>query len=37
MWAPWMLKFNLHRGDILADNISLFEIIALWDAVKEGA
>jgi hypothetical protein len=32
-----MLKFNLHRGDIVADNISLFEIIALWDAVKEGA
>jgi hypothetical protein len=27
-------EFNLHRPDILKDNISLFEIIAMWDAMK---
>jgi hypothetical protein len=35
MWSLWMLsEFNLHRADIVHDNISLFEIIAMWDAVK---
>lgn len=36
MWGPWMLvQFHLHRPDILADNISLHEIIGMWDAVKD--
>lgn len=35
MWSPWMLvEFNLHRPDILKDNISLYEIVAMWDAMK---
>jgi hypothetical protein len=38
MWSPWMsAKFNIHRPDIVNDNITLYEIIAMWDVVKEGA
>jgi hypothetical protein len=29
-----LVEFHLHRPDILNDNISLFEIIAMWDAMK---
>jgi hypothetical protein len=32
-----LVEFSLHRPDILEDNISLFEIIAMWDAMKQAA
>lgn len=36
MWAPWMsARFNIHRPDILNDNISLHEIVGMWDSIKE--
>ncbi len=35
MWAPWLIaNFNLHRPDIVNDNITISEIIAMWDSVK---
>jgi hypothetical protein len=35
MWRmEFLMEFNLHRADIVNDNISLFEIIAMWDVVK---
>ncbi len=35
MWAPWMsANFGIHRPDIERDNITLHEIIGMWDAIK---
>jgi hypothetical protein len=38
MWRlEFLAEFNLHRSDIVDDNISIFEIIAMWDAVKQAS
>jgi hypothetical protein len=35
MWGPWMsANFGIHRRDILEDDISLEEVISMWDAIK---
>ncbi len=35
MWGPWLIaNFHLHRPDIVNDNITISEIIGMWDAVK---
>lgn len=35
MWSPWMsAKFNIQRSDIEANNVTLGEIVAMWDALK---
>jgi hypothetical protein len=36
MWAPWLsANFHILRRDIVDQNITLEEIIAMWDTVKE--
>lgn len=38
MWAPWMAHhFHLQRSDMVRENISLREFLAMWDGVNEGA
>jgi hypothetical protein len=35
MWAPWMsANFGIRRAHILEDNITLSQIISMWDSVK---
>jgi hypothetical protein len=35
MWGPWMaFHFHLKRSEIVAENVELGEIVAMWDAVK---
>jgi hypothetical protein len=35
MWGPWMAHFfHLKRSDMVAENIELGEIVAMWDAIK---
>lgn len=36
MWGPWMAAhFHLQRNDLVANNITLFEIIGMWDGVTK--
>jgi len=35
MWGPWLsANFNLLRSDIVDQNITLGEIVAMWDGLK---
>ncbi len=35
MWAPWLsANFGIRRPHIVDDNITISEIIGMWDAVK---
>lgn len=35
MWAPWLAHwFHLQRNDLVAQNVTLGEIVAMWDASK---
>lgn len=36
MWSPWMAQvFHIQRNDIVDQNITLGEIVAMWDSVKD--
>jgi hypothetical protein len=36
MWQLWMSPhFGIRRRDILKDDITIHEVIAMWDAYKE--
>lgn len=36
MWSSWMsARFNLKRTDIVRENLSLTEIVGMWDSLKE--
>jgi hypothetical protein len=34
MWDWWLMEFGIHRPDIEKDNITLNEIIDMWDVWK---
>lgn len=35
MWQPWMsANFGIHRSQIVKENITLSQIIAMWDSLK---
>lgn len=35
MWGPWLsANFNIHKPDIVNNNITLGEIVAMWDGLK---
>jgi len=35
MWAPWMAaRFNLQRNQLVENNVTLHEIVSMWDSVK---
>jgi len=37
MWAPWMAaNYGIRRPQLVEDNITLSQIISMWDAVKHG-
>ena len=36
MWSPWMsARFGIRKRDIEEQNITIPEIVGMWDAVKE--
>jgi hypothetical protein len=37
MWAPWVsAQFHLKRSDMVAENVSLREFLAMWDSIQDG-
>lgn len=36
MWQLWMApNFGIHKRDILEDDITMHEVISMWDAYRE--
>jgi hypothetical protein len=35
MWGPWMAHhFHIQRNDLIANNVTIDEVLAMWDATK---
>jgi hypothetical protein len=35
MWGPWMsFHYGIQKNDIVNENLSLDEIVAMWDGIK---
>lgn len=35
MWSPWQAHwFHLQKNDLVRQNITLDELVAMWDSIK---
>lgn len=35
MWSPWMaFHYHLQKNDLVEQNVTLDEIVAMWDGIK---